>query len=223
MSSGPDQTSEGGGWAAFSDETLATRAGIGSLAAFTELVHRYERRLYNFLLRRCGHAADAEDLTQSAFVEAWRSVGRYSPRWRFSTWLYTIGFRQAVHLHRRRHRNPEVADSTTLRLAGSEDEPPDGPAIAGETRDNIWRAAEEALNDEQRSALWLHYVEGLSMRDIAEVLGKAPATARVIVFRAREKLKRHLEADGARKAPEDSPTECGSSGLLMAAGEAKAH
>ena len=88
-------------------EELALEAQQGSVAAYSELVRVFEGRLYNFLLRRVGSAADAEDLTQEAFLRAWQRLGTYRPKWRFSTWLFTIAFRLAVDESRRRKREAE--------------------------------------------------------------------------------------------------------------------
>ena len=79
-----------------SSEELACRAQAGSLPSFAKLVERYQGRLYNFLLRRVGHADDAEDLAQDTFVRAWERIDRYRTTWRFSTWLFTIGSRLAI-------------------------------------------------------------------------------------------------------------------------------
>ncbi|MEE8146382.1 MAG: sigma-70 family RNA polymerase sigma factor, partial [Longimicrobiales bacterium] len=76
--------------------TLVSRAQTGSLSSFAELVARFEGRLFNFLLRRTRCVADAEDLAQDTFVRAWQRIRRYDPRWRFSTWLFTIAHRLAV-------------------------------------------------------------------------------------------------------------------------------
>ncbi len=86
---------------ASSTAVLVTRAKAGSLPAFADLVARFEDRLFNFLVRRTGRIADAEDLTQETFVCAWEQIDRYDPRWQFSTWLFTIARRLTVTHYRR--------------------------------------------------------------------------------------------------------------------------
>ncbi len=168
---------------------LAARARSGCLTSFTELVERFESRLFNFLLRRCGSITDAEDLAQETFVRAWRAIGQYNPRWQFSTWLFTIAHRLAVTEYRRRRRERAMqghGDPAT----GHADDPANVVAHREESR-LIWDLADRVLGQTQREALWLRYAEDLSIRDIARVLGKAPVTVRVTLFRAREALVAH--------------------------------
>ncbi len=168
---------------------LAARARSGCLTSFTELVERFESRLFNFLLRRCGSITDAEDLAQETFVRAWRAIGQYNPRWQFSTWLFTIAHRLAVTEYRRRRRERAMqghGDPAT----GHADDPASVVAHREESR-LIWDLADRVLGQTQREALWLRYAEDLSIRAIARVLGKTPVTVRVTLFRAREALDAH--------------------------------
>lgn len=170
-------------------EELALRAQGGSMPAFAELVDRFEGRLYNFLLRRVGSPADAEDLTQETFLRAWQRIGRYKPAWRFSTWLFTIGTRLAVS-HSRRRPSPAapVREDHPAR-------PADGIGAAaqrGEERTRIWALVDEVLTPEQRAAVWLRYVEGMAIKDIACVTGRTQVSVRVLLFRARALLAERL-------------------------------
>ncbi|MHC4415653.1 MAG: RNA polymerase sigma factor [Planctomycetota bacterium] len=189
---------------------LAGRARAGSLPCFAELVERFEGRLFNFLLRRAGSVADAEDLTQETFVRAWERIGQYNPRWQFSTWLFTIAGRLAIAHHRRRRRER----TTGIRLHPAT---PDGEDPARATGDReqfhlLWDVADRVLNETQRAALWLRYAEDLSIKDIARVLDKTPVAVRVVLFRARERLGRQ-QGKGARTAPAGAlrPQEIGNS------------
>ena len=170
-----------------SPEELAVRAQRGSMPAFTELVDRFEARLFNFLLRRVPCAADAEDLTQEAFLRAWQRIGTYKPKWRFSTWLFTIGLRLAVSQGRRRPAAPAERIA-----AGGEPGSPAPRASAGleqaEARSLIWTLVEESVGAEQQAALWLRYVEDMAVKDIATVLGRTQVSVRVMLFRARAVL-----------------------------------
>ena len=175
-----------------SREQLALAAQRGALAAFTSLVAIFEGRLFNFLLRRVGRRADAEDLTQEAFVRAWEQIARYDPRWRFSTWLFTIASRLVISNHRRRR--------TTLHLSAADQtlsatpNPARSSSEAGVLGDRLWKLAEDVLSDDQHTALWLRYVEDLSIAEVATVLGKTQVGVRVTLFRARQLLHQHLEA-----------------------------
>jgi RNA polymerase sigma-70 factor (ECF subfamily) len=173
-------------------EELALRAQSGSLAAFSELVGRFEGRLFNFLLRRVGSAADAEDLTQDTFLRAWQRIGTYRPTWRFSTWLFTIATRLAVSSARRvSPRREPIRDDHGARAV-----PPALPDD-GVARSRIWSMVSELLGPEQQTALWLRYVEDMAVKDIATVLGRTQVSVRVMLFRARAVLAPALEQEHA--------------------------
>ncbi len=175
-----------------SPEELALRAQRGSMPAFAELVDRFEARLFNFLLRRVPSAADAEDLTQDAFLRAWQRIGTYSPRWRFSTWLFTIALRLAVSQSRRRAAAPAAGGERTREDPAIA--PPDlqGALEDAEKRSEIWALVGQSLGPEQQSALWLRYVEDMAVKDIATVLGRTQVSVRVMLFRARAVLADRL-------------------------------
>jgi len=190
-----------------SPEQLALEAQRGSLTAFTGLVAIFEGRLFNFLLRRVGSRADAEDLTQESFVRAWEQIARYDSRWRFSTWLFTIASRLVISNHRRRRvtvRLHEQDDSLTTTT---------GPTTGGDGEgDRLWKLAGEVLGDDQHTALWLRYVEDLSVGEIARVLGKTQVGVRVTLFRARQRLLEHLDGSLSGESAEGSGPSAGIAG-----------
>lgn len=170
-------------------EELARRVQEGSSACFVELLSRYEGRVFNFLLRRVPTAADAEDLTQEAFVRAWQRIETYDPTRRFSTWLFTIAARLASS-----HRRAAARDLNRARQSAREPRAndPGVHAAAREGAGRVWALADEILNDDQRSAVWLRYVEDMAIHDIARVLGKSNVAVRVALFRARRALAARL-------------------------------
>lgn len=184
-------------------EELAVRAqggGTAGMAAFSELVERYNGRLYSFLLRRLP-AADAEDVTQEAFIRAWQRIGTYNPQYRFSTWLFTIATRMAIS-HGRSSRRTQTVElklhSEPLAGGGGFR----GEIAAGEAeemmlrleeRTKIWTMVGELLSVDQQTAVWLRYVEDMAIADIARVMGKTQVGVRVMLFRARGLLAERLE------------------------------
>jgi RNA polymerase sigma-70 factor (ECF subfamily) len=178
---------------AMSAEELAQRAGDGSMPCFVELLGRFEARVYNFVLRRVGCAADAEDLTQETFVRAWQHMNRYKPRHRFSTWLFTIAGRLTVDFHRARRLRP--SDAHALREIGRRDQPDrthgEIAAVAEPDGASLWSLAACVLSREQHAALWLRYAEDLDTSAIARVLGRTPISVRVMLMRARRVLGAH--------------------------------
>lgn len=170
-------------------EELARQAQNGSLVAFAQLVGLFEGRLFNFILRRIGNWSDAEELTQETFVRAWERIDRYDSRWRFSTWLFTIGSRLAVS-HHRSHRRVFTTDR--LECRDSEEPSPIERAEQRESRAPTWELAARILTESQHTALWLRYAEGLSMKEIAYVMGKSQVSVRVTLFRARDQLAQEI-------------------------------
>jgi RNA polymerase sigma-70 factor (ECF subfamily) len=183
-----------------SDETLVQRAQAGSLPCFAELLRRFEGKVFNFILRRVGGSnnrgglADAEDLTQETFLRAWEHLRTFTPRFRFSTWLFTIAGRVAIdHLRSRRVRQ----EAMELMRDRAEDRECslEGDMLRGDSRDDavmqgsaLWARAERVLNPEQHTALWLRYAEGLAPPEIGRVLGRTQVAVRVMLFRARKAL-----------------------------------
>ncbi len=184
-------------------EALAIAAQHGSVSAYAMLVELFQIRLFNFLLRRTGSRHDAEELTQEAFVRAWERIGTYDPRWRFSTWLFTIGSRLAISEQRKRSR----ARSTGIleHHASTPDEDPVDTVSERRLGARLWALAGEHLTEDQQTALWLRYAEGMEIVEIAAVLGKSRVGVRVCLFRARQALltlakQRSLAPDSAEAA-----------------------
>ncbi len=170
------------------DEELAQRAQEGSAVSFGELVDRYEARLKGYLRRRVGCGADVEDLAQETLVRAWRSLSRFDPERRFSTWLFTIANRIATDHFRSSKRERAKREAAAFEDVGPSPE----PGLKDEDVD-LWRIAEAVLSQEQLSGLWLRYAADMPIEDIATVLGKSNVAARVMLFRARERLAQSLE------------------------------
>ncbi len=172
--------------AARTPEALAIAAQHGSVSAYSTLVELFQIRLFNFLLRRTGSRHDAEELTQEAFVRAWERIGTYDPRWRFSTWLFTIGSRLAISEQRKRSR----ARSTSIleHHASTPEEDPVDTVSQRRLGARLWALAGEHLTEDQQTALWLRYAEGMEIVEIAAVLGKSRVGVRVCLFRARQAL-----------------------------------
>lgn len=185
-----------------SDEELAVLAQRDHLAAFAELVTRFESRLFNFLLRRTGSAAAAEDIAQDAFVRAWERIGSYDPTWRFSTWIFTIASRMAVTAHRRRRPTGPVEAAERVGRTDPDAAHAEHVAKAGA---RLWSLAERVLGDEQHTALWLRYAEDMTIGEIAQVTGRTQVGVRVTLFRARQRLAQAARDAGMAGSDDASP------------------
>jgi RNA polymerase sigma-70 factor, ECF subfamily len=177
-----------------SDEELATRAQRGCAASFEQLLRRFQTPVLHFLRHR-GAAADAEDLLQETFLRAYRNLHRYRPRWRFATWLFTIARRLSINHHRR--SRPETGCQELAHAESTVAGPLDS-VIEDEDRRGLWTVAAEVLSEREMTALWLHYVENMPVREIAAVLDRSRVAVKTMMFRARKKLLPRLPAPAAR-------------------------
>jgi RNA polymerase sigma-70 factor (ECF subfamily) len=186
----PDRSAHRASAASLSDEELAGRAQQGCADSFEQLMRRFQAPVLHFLRSR-GAAAEAEDLLQETFMRAYAGLPGYRSRWRFATWLFTIARRVNITYHRRPPR-PECCEAT---LAATESGCP-GPvevAIEADSRRYFWNRAKQILSEEEATALWLHYGEGFSTRDIAAVLECSREAVKTMLFRSRKRLVPLLE------------------------------
>jgi RNA polymerase sigma-70 factor (ECF subfamily) len=175
------------------EKLLIARARRGERAALRELVDRHKDRLFAFIWRMVRHHHDAEEICQDAFLKAFASLDSFSTEFRFSTWLFTIGYRVCLN-HLRRRRAPggdgklaalpvEVTDDRMATLESEE---------AGRLRVILWGAVDR-LSPPQRAALLLFYRQGLGCHEIARVLEVPVATVKSHLHRARSRLRELLE------------------------------
>jgi RNA polymerase sigma-70 factor (ECF subfamily) len=169
------------------EQQLIEAAKKGSVAAFSELVGAHRERLLRFLLTRCPSYADAEDALQDTLMSAYRYIHSYNPRWRFSTWLYRIALRNAA----------KVVPSTSADLQdlASNENDPLNQCIAASERENLWISARRALNNEVYAAMWLRYVEDMSVKDISAVLERSTSWTKVNLLRGRKVLDTELNRE----------------------------
>ena len=170
--------------------SLINAAKAGSVDAFTELVHGYRDRLLRFLVTRCASFADAEDALQDTFINAFKYLHSYDPRWRFSTWLYRIAIRNAARLH----------DGNVAELGEIADDSADplSHCIEHSDRQNLWLSAKRVLSDEVYTAMWLRYVEDMSVNDISGALDRSNSWTKVNLMRGRKALENAMNKDSSR-------------------------
>lgn len=170
-----------------SEQQLIAAAQEGSVAAFSDLVGAHRERLLRFLLTRCASYADAEDALQDTMMSAFRYIHSYNPRWRFSTWLYRIALRNAS----------KVIPSTSADLQDlrSDEDDPLTQCIAAADRENLWVSARRLLSAEVYAAMWLRYVEDMSVNDISAVLERSTSWTKVNLLRGRKALDAELNRE----------------------------
>ncbi len=187
----------------FSDTELLKLAKSGELQAFETLATRYERQVYSLAMRILRHEQDAEDVTQQAFLSAMEHLGTFREESSFSTWLMRIATHAALKILRKRKGVEMVSlEAATEPQEGYDTVPhpeyitdwresPEALAQKNETR----RLIEEALaqlDEKHRVIFLLRDVEGLSVRETAELLGLSEANVKVRLLRARLQLREKL-------------------------------
>lgn len=167
------------------DQQLVRDAQAGDHAAFEELVRRHADRLYAVVRRLVDSAHDADDVTQEAFLRAWRGIGRFKGDAAFSTWLYRIGVNEA---HRRRERHPSPLRETSFDEQAAEPREP-RPGPAGEAEHNALRTALERaiaqLHPDLRAPLVLRDIEGLTTAEASAVMELGETAFKSRLHRAR--------------------------------------
>jgi RNA polymerase sigma-70 factor (ECF subfamily) len=172
---------------ALSDQELAVQSQAGSLAAFEQLVYRYEARVLGFLGRCCHDEQVAREVTQDTFVRAFHALAKYEATKPFAPWLFTIARRKCIDHYR---AFPLLADAQAPESPHYDD--PAELLARDESRLQLWRIAREHLTKNQVQALWLRYVEDFELEQIAQVMRKTRTGVKVLLFRARQTLGRFL-------------------------------
>ena len=179
--------------AATSEEaTLVERARGGDRAAFEELVRRHADHLYAVLVRFVADRDEAEEVTQEAFLRAWRGIGRFEGRSRFFTWLYRIGINEAKRRAARRSATVVSLDDEPIPEAPDWSEAPETRVRQHDLR-RVLENAIRALPIEYRAPLILRDVEGLSTQEAAEVMELGEAAFKSRLHRARLAVRRALD------------------------------
>jgi RNA polymerase sigma-70 factor (ECF subfamily) len=198
-----------------SDRELVQRAKQGDLDAFEELANRYERKIYTLARRITQNEHDAEDVTQQTFLSALEHLKDFREEASFATWLDRIATHAALKILRKRKGLETVSLDQATDPSPDTGEIPHPEYIADWRegperlvhRNEIRALLEEALaelDEKYRVVFLLRDVEGLSVRETAELLGLSETNVKVRLLRARlqlrEKLTRAL-GDPARRLP----------------------
>lgn len=181
------------------DQELVLRAQRGDKRAFELLVAKYQRKLGRLLSRMVRDPAEVEDVTQEAFIKAYRALGNFRGDSAFYTWLYRIGINTAknylVAMGRRAPTTTEFdnedaenfEEADALRDASTPESEMHGKQIAATVN-----RAMDALPPDLRTAITLREIEGLSYEEIATLMNCPIGTVRSRIFRAREAIAAEL-------------------------------
>ncbi len=179
------------------DQLLIQRCLTGQTDAFGELVLRYQDRLYHAVYMMVGSAEDARDLSQEAFVHAFRKLASFRGDSAFYTWLFRIAVNATISFRRKAARKKTSSIDAAREALGIEplDHRTDGsPSFSMEVTEQqqLVRRALSELSEDFRTALVLTELEGMSYEDAAESVGCPIGTIRSRVHRARAELREKL-------------------------------
>ncbi len=186
------------------DQRLVERVQAGDKVAFDILVLKYQHKIVNLVVRYVHDHAEALDVTQEAFIKAYRAIPKFRGDSAFYTWLYRIAVNTAKNHIVARQRRPleydmdlQEADSYEAPAQLRDGDSPDRIAQREELRSAL-QAAIDSLADELREAIVLREIEGMSYEEIATVMNCPVGTVRSRIFRARDALDKvvHIHIEG---------------------------
>lgn len=185
------------------DADVVHLAQQGRELAFRELVRRYERPVFSLVFRMVRDRETAEDLAQDAFVKVLNHIDKYSPEFKFSSWLFKIANNVAIdHLRRRRldtismDGSPHAStaseiEATTLNLESEQESALD--ELEAKELGSAIELAIAKLRPEYRACIMLRHVEGRSYEEIAATLDLPLGTVKTYIHRARHELRKALD------------------------------
>jgi len=181
------------------DQQLVERAQRGDKQAFELLVSKYQRKLGRLLSRFIRDPTEVEDVTQEAFIKAYRALPTFRGDSAFYTWLYRIGINTAKnYLVAMGRRAPTTTDIEAEDAEGFDDgeqlrdlNTPENEMMSRQVAETVNQTLQE-LPEELRTAITLREIEGLSYEDIANIMNCPIGTVRSRIFRAREAIAERL-------------------------------
>jgi RNA polymerase sigma-70 factor (ECF subfamily) len=192
---------------AFDESSLVAQARAGDAGAFSELVNRYERKIFRLAKNITRHDEDAEDVLQDAFLKAYEHLDNFQGNSKFYTWLVRIAVNEALMKLRKRRTDRTVPldepvdlgeDTVTREIAVWEDNPEQ--RFSREEMQEILSEAIDSLKPDFRTVFVLRDIEELSTEEAAEALGISVPAVKSRLLRARlalrEKLTRKFKRQG---------------------------
>jgi len=172
------------------DEALVERCRNGDWAAFTDLVIRYQRPVYNAAFWVLRKAEDASDVTQIVFLKVAERLDEYDPQFKFFSWIYRIAVNESLNLLRRNGREEALDDD--IDLPDSDSANPESRASQAQVSRRIQNAL-MTMRTNDRLVLMLRHFSDCSYQEIAEILDIDEKTVKSRLFEARHRLRELLK------------------------------
>ncbi|RZV35225.1 MAG: RNA polymerase sigma factor RpoE [Chromatiales bacterium] len=181
-----------------SDKKLVKRVQKGDKGAFDLLVLKYQHKIVNLVMRYVRDPELALDITQEAFIKAYRALPRFRGDSAFYTWMYRIAVNTAKnHLAAQRRRPMDVEldlqdpEQYDLHAKLKETDTPEGVSLSNELKETVERAI-AGLPEDLRTAIILRELEGMSYEEIAQTMECPVGTVRSRIFRARDAIAKKI-------------------------------
>lgn len=172
------------------EAALLRQAIAGNQSAYAALVRRYDRMVYGLAFQMVGNHEDALEVTQDAFLKAFRFLSGYRGESRFSTWLYRIARTSAINYLRRAKRELIALDAPESPVRRMAADSPDGyQSVTATERSDMLRRAFKMLLPDDSSVLTLFYLKEQSLEEICEIMGWTMSNAKSRLCRARQRLR----------------------------------
>jgi RNA polymerase sigma-70 factor, ECF subfamily len=175
------------------DLELARRCAGGDITAQRQLFREHRSRVHRTLYRILGSNLDMEDLVQDTFVEVFRSLDHFRGEAKLSTWIARITTRVALHHIGRRRPPAQSLDATALEVSAGAPSA-EQIALVREAAARLYQALDR-IDPVQRVAFALHVVEGLPLREVAEITDSSLVATKTRVWRARREIERRARRD----------------------------
>jgi len=171
------------------EKNLINRAKSGEAKAFGLLYDHYIPQIYRFIYLKVTNREEAEDLTHQVFMKAWQNINNYEERgFQFSSWLYQISRNQVIDFYRQKKQYLDLeAVDPELLVDQSKDRAHEKLEIS-----KIQKSLNE-LTDEQKEVIIMHFINDISIKDIAKTLKKTEGAIRLLQHRAIDRLKKIMK------------------------------
>jgi RNA polymerase sigma-70 factor (ECF subfamily) len=183
------------------DQVLIKKTLKGEKKAFEELMRKYEKKIFSFVIRMVRNEEVAIDLTQDFFIKVFNVLDKYNFEYKFSTWAYRICYNLVIDHIRKNQAAVDSLDDESVTahdlLESGHISREDGfKALArAETRDYVWRVVDQ-IPLKFRELILLRYIQDLKYEEIADITALPVGTVKNRIFKAKEILKQEMEKDG---------------------------